>query len=354
MRAGVRRDTTTGASAPAFHPVYLRVLGAVLARRGIDAPALTRPPAGAADDDAMVPLAPARELMTAAMAATATPWLGLELGAAAQTHTHGLVGSAAFASETLDAALKTIARYASLRTRALDFGWRTTRGGGELVITTVLDLGPVRGFVFDAMLVIVERVLQSLSGQSLAAATYCLPGPAPEWRERYRDHLEGDVVFGRGDRLRMQFPAALLSTPCLTADATGHARAAEACARLLDAQQQDRGIGERVRMRLAASADVLPDAVELAAHLHLSPRSLHRHLAAEGLGLRTLYDELRSERARCWLRDTDLSVERIAERLGYAEASNFARCFKRWTGLTPRQYRQQQPLRGHRDSGSAR
>ena len=80
-------------------------------------------------------------------------------------------------------------------------------------------------------------------------------------------------------------------------------------------------------------------AAELAAHLHLSPRSLHRHLTAEGLGLRALYDELRSERARCWLRDTDLSVERIAERLGYADTSNFARCFKRWTGMTPRGFR---------------
>ena len=344
MRADrARRDPSTGGAAPAFHPVYLRVLGAVLARRGVDAPALTHAHAIAGDEDEMVPLAPARELMTAAMAATATPWLGLELGAAAQTHTHGLVGSAAFASETLEAALKTIARYAPLRTRALDFEWRTRRDGGELVITTALDLGPARGFVFDAMLVIVERVLQSLSGQSRARARYRLPGPAPPWCERYRDHLEGEVGFERGERLRLQFPAVLLSASCLTADAAGHARAAEACTRLLDAQQQGRGIGERVRMLLAASADRLPDAAEIATRLNLSPRSLHRHLADEGLGLRALHDELRSERARFWLAETDLPVERIAERLGYADASNFARCFRRWVGQTPREYRRERP-----------
>jgi len=68
----------------------------------------------------------------------------------------------------------------------------------------------------------------------------------------------------------------------------------------------------------------------------------------------TRVDELRSERARFWLRDTDLPIERIAERLGYADASNFARCFRRWTGVTPGHYRQGPAVSGHRDSGTAR
>lgn len=330
-----RHDAAAGAGAPAFHPVYLRVLWAVLARRGIDAPALLR----AAGDETLVPLGPVRELMAGAIAATATPWLGLEFGAAAQAHTHGSVGAAAFASGDLRQALQTVARFAPLRTRALQFEWRDRPDGGELVIAACLDLGEVRGPAFDAMLVIVERLLQSLSGASLRHARYRLPGPAPAWSERYRDHLEGQVRFDRDARLRLWFPTELLAKPCLTADVAGHARAAAECARLLDAHQQRRRIGERVRMLIAASADRLPSAVDIARTLHLSTRSLHRHLADEGLMLRVLHDELRSERACFWLRDTDLPVERIAERLGYADASNFARCFKRWTGQTPREYR---------------
>lgn len=355
MRAGGRRDTTTGANAPAFHPIYLRVLGAVLARRAVEIPALLQASrAPIRDEDAMLPLAPAREWMAAALTATATPWLGLELGAAAQTHTHGLVGSAAFASGTLEEALQTIARFAPLRTRALRFDWRPTRAGGELSITDALDLGEARGFVFDAMLVIIERVLQSLSGTSMRDACYRVPGLAPAWLERYRDHLEGTVHFVRGDVLRLQFTAELLARSCLTADARSHARAAAECARLLEAHQQRRRVGERVRMLLADSADRLPGAEEIAAQLHLSTRSLFRRLADEGHSLRALGDELRSERARFWLRDTDLPIERIAERLGYADASNFARCFRRWTGVTPGHYRQGPAVSGHRDSGTAR
>lgn len=338
----VREREGADALQPAFHPVYLRVLGAVLARRGIDAGSLLQLPTAehqARPDEDLVPLGPARELLAGAMAATATPWLGLELGAAAQAHTHGLVGTAALASGTLREALQTIARFAPLRTRALAFTWREHAAGGSLQISARLDLGAQRGCVFDAMLVIVERFLQSLSGASLRDAQYTLPGPAPTWRERYRDHLEGEVRFDRGRELRLQFPVALLARPCLTADARSHAHAAEECARLLAAHQQRRRHGERVRMLLAASADRFPDAEAIAAQLHLSPRSLFRHLAAEGLSLRLLRDQVRSERACYWLQATDLPIERIAERLGYADASNFARCFKRWQGTTPARFR---------------
>lgn len=322
------------ASPPAFHPVYLRVLGAVLARRGIQAPALMAP---SADEDVLVPLTETRALIAAAIAATATPWLGLEFGAAAQAHTHGLVGTAAFASGDVAEALATIARYAPLRTRALQFDWRAR--DGELAITAALDLGRERGFVLDAITVIIERVLQSLSGASVRGASYRLPGPQPAWSERYRDHLEGEVGFVRGDALRLRFPADLLIRPCLTADARGHARAAEECARLLAAHQDRRRVGERVRMLLAASPERFPSAAEIAEQLHLSPRSLFRHLAGEGLSLRGLLDAVRSDRARFWLQQTDLPVERIAERLGYADASNFARCFRRWQGSTPAEFR---------------
>ncbi|MBK7044816.1 MAG: helix-turn-helix transcriptional regulator [Rhodanobacteraceae bacterium] len=83
-------------------------------------------------------------------------------------------------------------------------------------------------------------------------------------------------------------------------------------------------------------------------------RSLFRHLADEQLSLRQLIADVRCDRARFWLRQTDLPIERIAERLGYAEASNFARCFKRWTGVTPRSYRQSRSACSDLDSAAAR
>jgi AraC-like DNA-binding protein len=52
-----------------------------------------------------------------------------------------------------------------------------------------------------------------------------------------------------------------------------------------------------------------------------------------------LLDTLALEQARELLRQHTLSVEQVAERLGYSDVSNFGRAFRRWTGLTPAAFR---------------
>ena len=47
----------------------------------------------------------------------------------------------------------------------------------------------------------------------------------------------------------------------------------------------------------------------------------------------------RMDRARELLKNTDLSVEHVADETGYGSGSNFSKAFRRATGLSPRQYR---------------
>ena len=54
--------------------------------------------------------------------------------------------------------------------------------------------------------------------------------------------------------------------------------------------------------------------------------------------------EVRMEKAREHLKDTDLSVIEIAENVGYEDSQYFFRVFKKTTGVTPLQYRQQYRL----------
>ena len=51
--------------------------------------------------------------------------------------------------------------------------------------------------------------------------------------------------------------------------------------------------------------------------------------------------EVRMEKAREYLKDTGLSVIEIAESVGYEDSQYFFRVFKKTTGVTPLQYRQQ-------------
>jgi AraC-like DNA-binding protein len=52
-----------------------------------------------------------------------------------------------------------------------------------------------------------------------------------------------------------------------------------------------------------------------------------------------LLDEVRRSHAETLLRDPRLSIDEVAERVGYADTSNFTRAFRRWTGKTPAVFR---------------
>jgi AraC-like DNA-binding protein len=58
-------------------------------------------------------------------------------------------------------------------------------------------------------------------------------------------------------------------------------------------------------------------------------------------------DQVRETRARWMLANTSKTVEAIAYELGFETSSNFARSFKRWTGVTPREFRESQRVRGN-------
>jgi AraC-like DNA-binding protein len=94
-----------------------------------------------------------------------------------------------------------------------------------------------------------------------------------------------------------------------------------------------------VQQRLLACDGAYPTLAEVAELEHVSPRTLIRHLKDEGLSYQQLLDGVREEWA-CWLLvHTALSVEAVAERLGYEDTSNFSRTFRRWLGCTPRDFR---------------
>jgi len=105
-------------------------------------------------------------------------------------------------------------------------------------------------------------------------------------------------------------------------------------------QLQAASCSERVRSCLEAQLpDGEPSAERIAQTLHLSLRSLQRHLAEEGTSYEALLGETRHALALRHMRDPRCSISEIAYLLGFSDSSSFGRAFKRWTGQTPSQYR---------------
>ncbi len=91
-------------------------------------------------------------------------------------------------------------------------------------------------------------------------------------------------------------------------------------------------------------------AEEVARGLGMSHRTLTRHLAADELTFARIHDELKIDLAKTYLAKDELSISQTAWLLGYGEVSAFTRAFKRWTGMTPSDWRADAASRHVRDA----
>ncbi|MDT7805489.1 MAG: hypothetical protein QOI78_8922 [Actinomycetota bacterium] len=140
--------------------------------------------------------------------------------------------------------------------------------------------------------------------------------------------------FG-ADACRATLDPAFLSLPLPQANEQTVALCAAQCEVLVARKRQRSGISQQVRERLVRLGGVDAGMDEIARQLTLSTRTLRRRLAEAGTNYRALVDEVRQALAEELLDTGVLSVEDVAYRLGYAEASSFIYAFKRWTGMTP-------------------
>jgi AraC-like DNA-binding protein len=326
---------------PSLHPVYARLVCAELGRRGfseeytLSGTHLERE--ALHNDKRFLSFAQFRRLVLRAQALSQCPWLGLNVGDSTHLAVHGALGMAVMACGTVAQALLLMQRFATLRERVA-FIEVETDSSLVLLLHETVSATEVREYLLGHFAGGLLRVLETISGQNLRAqAKISWPFAEPEWAQVYRDFCPQSSFAAT--QLRIELPLALLTQPTLAPDPETYRLALRDCEQQLK-QQQLGSLSLRVQQRLLACQGNYPSLEQMAASEHMSPRTLIRHLREEGGNYQQLLDHVRSELA-CWLLlQTPLSIEAIAEQLGYQDSSNFSRTFRRWLGITPRDFRQ--------------
>ncbi|CDO38412.1 AraC family transcriptional regulator [Novosphingobium sp. KN65.2] len=84
----------------------------------------------------------------------------------------------------------------------------------------------------------------------------------------------------------------------------------------------------------------LPTGAAIARQFHISPATLKRRLADEGVTLLQLKNACRGDVARVLLANRELSISQIAQWTGFSDSTTFSRAFHQWTGSSPGAWRQ--------------
>ncbi|MFJ8962812.1 AraC family transcriptional regulator [Lentzea sp. NPDC102401] len=274
-------------------------------------------------------LAVATNLVTAAGQASG---LGIAVGERLSLRTYGVWGFALLTSPTLRDAAELGLRYLPL-TYAVA-GLRMRVSGDEARLIVVDDHGcpaALRPFVVGREIAATAGILRTILGESPRSMRVELS--LPRVCTGYEKALGTPVRFGAPGNAIVT-DTAVLDLPLPQADPLTMAACERACRSLLR-ERCSPCVAQSVR---AVIADGVTEACAVAARLHLSPRTLRRHLAAEGTSLRRLVDEARRASAIELMTTHRLGVEQVALRLGYTDAATFIRAFRRWTGTTPGAY----------------
>ena len=197
-----------------------------------------------------------------------------------------------------------------------------------------------RVFAFEWLLRLLHGLACWLVGRSIALDEVSFPYPRPAHADDYPLIYSAQCSFD-SQALRATFRANLLELPIRRDEAALNAFLVDAPGKITTIYRRDREMVSRVRDLLRAALPELPDQESIAARLFMSARTLHRRLEEEGSSFRAIKDALRRDIALTRLSKSDLPIAGIAAELGYADTSTFYRACLEWTGLSPREYRQQ-------------
>ncbi len=90
-----------------------------------------------------------------------------------------------------------------------------------------------------------------------------------------------------------------------------------------------------------------PSAEKVAHTLNMSLSTLRRRLLEENTSFQEIKDECRKNSAVKHMNSPQLSINDVAGLMGFVEPSAFFRSFKRWTGMTPNEYRRSEAYLEH-------
>ncbi|HET8695716.1 MAG TPA: AraC family transcriptional regulator ligand-binding domain-containing protein [Aquabacterium sp.] len=325
---------------PAVHPVYARLICADLRRRGFtEAQALEGTRLNWQDlhgKNLFLSFEQLRRLIVHALALTACPWLGLNMGLGTHLSAHGAVGYAGMAADHVGQVLGLMQRFNNLRQRIAHFEVQQ-QDMLRLVLIERVSSPDVREYLMGNFAGGLIHLLETITGQDLRSQVVIhWPFAEPAWGKVYREFCP-QSQFG-SPQLMMDLPLAVLNLPSLAPDPEALRVALRDCERQL-ALEQGGDLAARIQRRLLGCEGDYPTLERMAEVENVSPRTLIRHLRQEGVTYQQLLDSVREELA-CWLLvQSSMSVEAIAEKLGYQDTSNFSRTFRRWLGITPSAFR---------------
>ena len=266
--------------------------------------------------------------------------LGILLGRKMHVFAMGPVGAGMAVAPCLRDGLQLMESFTRLHASYIDIDARSTMRGLTVSILYEQETGHYEHLHTETAMMLLQQYIEALIGEPVCDVCYRFAMPEPDACQDYKDALHGQIVFDANAN-EVDIPHRWLDLPSPYYNAELWQEAQISLARTLREQSKSEGAPytQHITTLLRTSETPLPDLREVAYGLHVSVRTLNRHLKAENTSFRQLKSQALASRAKLYLRESVQSVEAIAVALGYQDTANFRRAFRKSEGCSPMEYR---------------
>jgi len=280
----------------------------------------------------------AHQFFTRALMHLDLPNPGLIVGGHGDIGDFGLLGLAILTSGTLGEALSAAMEHYRVCGCLLDLTLvPVAEGVLALEARQPMSDAALEPYYCDELFSSCVSIARKLIGDSFKPLQLELRYPQPAQPHQYAAFFQCPIRFG-GSANRLLIDMRWLCVPLPGHNPLTARQALALCAERMTPAERGKGPQEIVVTVERLLRERVHQAIrmaDIARLLNTSERSLRRRLADNGLVFRDLHDRVRAQFAMELLRENQLPIAEIGIRVGFHDAREFRRAFKRWTGMAP-------------------
>lgn len=267
---------------------------------------------------------------------------GLRLGDQLQPSAHGPMGYLALCSPDLLSALYALRDYLPLRLPWVAVDIKVSKEQIHCALRLRMsfdDNAFAQVTVAECFAMVMQSFVEAVLRRPANEAVVRFAHRRPAHAASYEKFLHAPFSFAC-PQTSYVLPGELADAANATSDHSSFRLTQQLCNTLLEqTPRSSSSMADRVRtLMLLRPIDAISEP-QVARALFMSKRTLARRLDREGTSFRQLKESFLTELARRHLLESRQTVETVAASLGYHDAAAFRKAFKRWTGMTPKAYR---------------
>ncbi|MBJ9985722.1 AraC family transcriptional regulator ligand-binding domain-containing protein [Acinetobacter sp. S40] len=273
--------------------------------------------------------------------------LGYEYGLRLRLTAHGPMGFALMSCKNLKQAIELTIQFFSMRLRHYQLSFTENIEQCTVIINEVHPVMSkqveqvflLRRFFYECLLIGTAQAGKFLSQYSFDDIEITVDWAEPDYHQKFKDYLPNIQFDQPNNLIRYRTPALL--TPLPMADSVAYQQALQQCKiEQLRFVKNISDILTKVKAELTLTPyEGYPELDKVAQRMAISSRTLKRNLQQLGTSFSELLDDIKYKEAQALLLNADMEIQQIAVYFGYEQPTNFTRAFKKWSGITPIQYR---------------